>query len=275
MRLTRPLCAALLLCALPAGAAQLEFFPAENSQDYRLFAGVWDYGVGGDIASAGNRITLDSDSGVKANPQAQVQLRYGFAGPWWLPRLGAGYVHLGAAGQYLAPQSLRFAGIDIISGNTLILAGINLNDYELSADLRLLDWHDGKRSFLRLEPGLAVKYLSGHATVMGTTTIGVIGLPLGTVVQKERFAVEQPVPLAHLRAELDPLPWLRVEFSGGYFALDGNHAGEMRVAAEVRVWNGVRLSAGYQEQLYKVNEAPFTLHARIDGPSLGLSITSL
>lgn len=277
-KLLRLLCCALPLLALPARAemAPLQFFPENNPREFGLFAGIWDYGIGGDIATGGTRITIDSDNGIKANPQAQVLLHVGFPNRW-VPALTAGYVHIGGAGQYLAPESLQFGGITIISGNTLILAGVNFNDYELDADWRLFEWRDesqpGKtRSILEIQPGLALKYLSGHANVVGTTTIGVIGLPIGTIVQQERFDIDQPVPLLHGRVEFRPWERLRFELSGGYFAFQGSHAGELRAVGTLEVWNGVSLTLGYQEQLYKVKDDPYLLHARLDGPTLGISV---
>lgn len=240
-------------------------------QEFSLFAGIWDYGVGGDIATGGNRITLDSDNGIKANPQAQVLLHYGLRNRW-IPALSAGYLHVGAAGQYLAPSSFQFGGISVISGNTLILAGVNFNDYEVDADWRALIWRDDERSILELQPGLALKYLSGHGTVIGTTTIGLAGLPLASVVQQERFAIDQPVPLLHGRVEFNPWKRVHFELSGGYFAYDGSHAGELRLVGSFELWNRLSLTAGYQEQLYKVKEDPYLLHARLDGPTLGISV---
>jgi len=276
MRLIRLLGCVLLLGVFPAGADDgLEFFPRNNPNEFGLFAGIWDYGIGGDIASGGNRIAIDSHNGIKANPQAQVLLHYGFQNRW-IPALTAGYVHVGGAGQYLAPQSLQFGSITIISGNTLILAGVNFNDYELDADWRLFAWREQQadnktRSILEIQPGLAVKYLSGHATVVGTTTIGLVGLPLGTMVQQERFAINQPVPLMHLRAVLNPWSIVHLELSGGYFAFEGSHAGELRAVGTLELYRGLSLTMGYQEQLYKVKQDPYLLHARLDGPTIGLS----
>jgi len=268
----RLLCAALLLCCLPARAeVEFQFFPEKNLPEFGLFAGIWKYNVGGDIESGGNRIALDSDNGIKANPQAQVLLHYGFQNRW-IPTLSAGYVHVGGAGQYLAPASFQFGGITIISGNTLIQAGVNLNDYQVDADWHLLTWRDEQRVVFEVEPGVALKYLNGHATVIGTTTIGLIGIPLSTVMQQERFAIDQPVPLLHARAQFAPWSWLRLEASGGYFALNGSHAGELRAVADVVLWHGISLTAGYQEQLYKVKEDPYLLHARLDGPTAGITI---
>ena len=280
MRMTasRLLCGVLLLCAGPAraGMQDVQFFPEDNPIEGNLFAGIWDYSVGGDIATGGSRITIDSDNGIKANPQAQILLHYGFRNRW-LPALTAGYVHVGAAGQYLAPASFQFGGIDIISGNTLILAGVNFNDYEIDADWRLFEWRDDqpdgrKRSILEIQPGFALKYLAGHANVIGTTTIGVIGIPIDTIVQQERFAIDQPVPLLHGRVEFNPLPRLHFELSGGYFAYQGSHAGELRAVGTFELWRSISLTAGYQEQLYKVKVDPYLLHARLNGPTLGISL---
>lgn len=257
------LCCALLLSVLPVRA--------EAPPEFSLFAGIWDYGMGGDIETGGNRITIDSDSGIKANPQAQVLLHYGFRNRW-IPALTAGYVHVGGAGQYLAPASFQFGGIDVISRNTLILAGVNFNDYEVDADWRALIWRDDNRSILELQPGFALKYLKGHASVIGTTTIGAIGVPLGTLVQQQHFAIDQAVPLLHGRAEFNPWKRLHLELSGGYFAYQGSHAGELRAMGTLEIWNGISLSAGYQEQLYKVKKDPYLLHARLDGPTLGISV---
>jgi hypothetical protein len=275
MRMSRLLCCALLLGALPVRADGLEFFAQNNPHEFSLFAGIWDYGVGGDIATGGNRITIDSDNGIKANPQAQVLLHYGFENRW-IPALTAAYMHVGGAGQYLAPASLQFGGITILSGNTLILAGVNFNDYELDADWRLLAWREHQadartRSILEVQPGIALKYLAGHANVVGTTTIGVIGIPLGTVVQQQRFALDQPVPLLHGRVEFNPWPVVHLELSGGYFALNGSHAGEMRAVGTLELYRGLSITLGYQEQLYKVKDDPYLLHARLNGPTAGLS----
>lgn len=264
MRTHHLLCCTLLLAALPARAE------APRSE-FSLFAGIWKYDVGGDIADGGTRIALDSDNGIKANAQPQVMLHYGFRNRW-MPTLTASYMHIGGAGQYLAPQSLQFGGLTIISGNTLIGAGVNFNDYEIDADWRALIWRGGdNRSILEIQPGLALKYLDGHATVNTDTTIGVLGLPLGHVLQQEPISIEQPVPLLHGRVEFDPWERLHLELSGGYFAYDGSHAGEIRLVGSFVVWHGISLTAGYQEQLYKVKEDPYLLHARLDGPTAGLS----
>jgi hypothetical protein len=264
MGIRRLLCCALLLIALPAHAEADNF-------EFSLFAGAWDYSVGGDIATGGQHVTIDRDSGTKANPQAQVLLHYGWRNRW-IPALTAGYVHIGAAGQYLAPASFQFGGIDVVSGNTLLQAGVNFNDYEIDADWRALIWRDDERSILEIQPGLAVKYLSGHAAVIGTTVFGVAGLPLGTRVQQERIAIDQPVPLLHGRVEFIPWKRWRFELSGGYFAYDGSHAGELRLTGNWEFWKDhLCLTAGYQEQLYKVSENSFLLHARLSGPMLGIA----
>jgi hypothetical protein len=200
-----------------------------------------------------------------------VVLHYGSRNRW-IPTLTASYVHIGGAGQYLAPASFQFGGIDIVSGNTLVLAGVNFNDYEIDADWRALIWRgDDNRSILELQPGLAFKYLDGHASVNGTTTVGTLGLPLGSSTQQDLITIDQPVPLLHGRVEFDPWERLHLELSGGYFAYDGSHAGELRLAGTFVIWHGLSLTAGYQEQLYKVKEDPYLLHARLDGPSVGIS----
>jgi hypothetical protein len=264
MGMRRVLCCALLLTAAAARAEAPQ-------QESGVFAGIWSYKVGGDIADNGSRVTLDSDNGIKANPQAQVLLHYGFRNRW-IPTLTAGYLHVGGAGQYLAPASFQFGGISVISGNTLILAGMNFNDYEVDADWRALIWRDDNRSVLEIQPGVALKYLDGHATVNAITTVGVVGLPLGTTVQQERFTIDQPVPLLHGRVEFNPWERVRFELSGGYFAYDGSHAGELRLVGTFVIWHGLSLTAGYQEQLYKVKSDPYLLHARLDGPTVGISV---
>jgi len=275
MNRMRLLCCAVLLGVLPAHADNLEFFPQNNPNEFSLFAGAWDYGVGGNIATGGTLVTLDSDNGIKANPQVQTLLHYGFQNRW-MPALTAGYVHIGGAGQYLAQENQQFGGITIISGNTLILASVNFNDYELDADWRLLAWREHQadartRTLLEVQPGIALKYLAGHANVVGTTTIGVIGIPVGTMVQQERFNLDQPVPLLPGRAEFNPWPIFHLELSGGYFALNGSHAGELRAVSTLELYDNLSLTLGYQEQLYKVKSDQYLLHARLDGPTAGLT----
>lgn len=243
--------------------------PAARASDFSLYTGVWDYGVGGDIARQGNRISLDTDNGIKANPQMQALLHYGGRGGWW-PDLSAGYVHLGAAGQYLANSSFQFGGIDIVSGRTTVQSGINLNDFDGSLDWRLLC-----RQRLHLEAGVELKYLAGHATVVGNTAANVIVLPVNIpVIQQERFSIDKMVPLAHLRAEAQPWQRLRLEFSGGYIVYEGQHVGELRAVADLHLWKSLFISAGYQLQDYKVKVSPYTIHARVDGPTLGITVAT-
>ena len=256
---------ALAVLALPLCALT----PAARASDFSLYTGIWDYGVGGNIASQGSSVSLDSDDGIKANPQVQALLHYGGRGGW-LPDLSAGYVHLGAAGQYLANTSFQFAGIDIISGKTTVQAGINLNDFDGSLDWRLL-----YQPRYQLEAGVEGKYLAGQATVIGNTAANVIILPISIpTIQQRYFSIDKLVPLAHLRAQGSPWPWLRLELSGGYIVYEGQHVGEVRAVADVHVWKPVFITAGYQEQAYKVKESPYLIHARVDGPTIGITVAT-
>lgn len=254
-------CAALALLALLA--------PAAGASDFSLYAGVWDYGVSGDISDKGNLIGLSTDHGIQANPQVQALLHYGGYGGWW-PDLSAGYVHLGAAGQYLANSTVQIGGIDIISGKTTVQAGINLNDFDASLDWRLFYSHA-----FELEAGIDGKYISGHGTIGGTTAANVVILPVQVpVIQQSRFSVDKAVPLAHLRAEANPWSWLRLEASGGYVFYGGQHVGELRAAADLHIWRSIFITAGYQEQDYKVKSNPYLIRARVDGPVFGITVAT-
>jgi hypothetical protein len=257
----RTLAVLALLCLLPAVA---------NADDFSLKLGLWDYGVRGNIDDNGDVIRLNSAHGrVKAQPQTQVQLHYGYHGGWW-PDLSLGYVHLGATGTNLASGSFQIGGINVINGQTNLLGGINLNDFDLGLDWRL---HYTPR--LRIEAGFEAKYLGGHATIVGITQESAIIIPLGgPIVQESILKLSEPVPLAHLSAEARPWPWLRLGLSGGYIAYGGNHLGELRLGADLHIWRPLYLSAGYQLQAYKVLDDPYIVDARIGGPTAGITIAT-
>jgi len=267
-----PLCAcaalAMLLCILLPPSAQAE--EAARAADWSLYAGIWDYGVSGAIADQGYLVSLDSNGGVKVNPQAQLLLHYDYRGGWW-PDLSVGYAHLGGTGTQLATGSYQIGGITVISGKTALQGGINFNDYDISLDWRLLC-----RPHLRVEAGLEAKYLDGHADIVGTTTenlLGIPGIPYGTPqVQETPLSLHQTVPLLHLRAEASVWSRLSLEFSGGFIAYEGDHAGELRAVADLHLWKPLFITAGYQEQVYKVRDNPYIIDARIDGPTLGITI---
>jgi hypothetical protein len=253
---------ALMLTAL--------FAPPVPADDFSLYAGVWDYGVRGDIAEQGSTVSLDSDGGgLKVNPQMQLLLRYDYVGGWW-PDLSLGYAHLGGTGAYLANSSFQIGGIGVVSGRTTVQAAINLNDFNASFDWRLVY---GPR--LRVEAGVEAKYLGGHASIVGSTRISAISLPIGQpLVEETDLSLNEPVPLAHLRAEARPWPWLRLELSGGIIAYAGDHAAELRAVADLHIWQPVYITAGYQEQDYKVKDNPYVVDARIDGPTLGITVAT-
>lgn len=241
-----------------------------RADSFSLYAGVWDYGVRGDIADQGSVVSLNSDGGgLKVNPQTQLLLRYDYAGGWW-PDVSLGYAHLGGTGAYLANSSFQIGGIGVVSGKTTLQAGINLNDFDASFDWRLL-----YSSRLHLEAGVEAKYLGGHASIVGSTRISAVNLPIGSpVIEETDLSLNQPVPLLHLRAEARPWSWLRLEQSGGIIAYAGDHAAELRAVADLRIWQPVYITAGYQEQNYKVKDSPYIVDARIDGPTLGITVAT-
>ena len=227
MLLKRTLAGLLLLAALPARAG-----------GYEAFAGAWDYAAGGQIEQGGSTISLDDDSGIHTNPQVLALLRYRSDGGW-MPDLGAGYVHLGAAGTYLANSTFSIGGIPITRNRTQVGAGVNINDFQASIGWRLYDGHS-----LRLAAGVGMEYLAGHATFSGTETVSLAGIPLPVPLrQAQLFTVDQWVPMPQLRAEWQPRPWLHFDLSGGYVWEGSQRAGQLRALGEVRLWRQLWLSA--------------------------------
>jgi hypothetical protein len=259
--LRRALAGGVMLCLglgpipVPARAGQLE-----------LFAGAWNYGLGGQITEGSSAISLDHDQGIQVSTQAQAFLRYRLSSPW---DFGLGYQHLGAAGSYIAPSNLQFGNIVVVKDQTTVQAGVNFNSFDGSVHYRLTPWQHAQ-----LGLGLELKYLNGHYTVAGINTPSLIGIGLGQipVIQQQRSSVAKLVPLPH--AALDYNPWrrLRLSAAGGYVALAGNHVGEWRVSADLQVFKPVSLTAGYFAQLYRVKSSPTIVDARVGGPMAGITI---
>jgi hypothetical protein len=267
--------ASLLLPWLPGQAQEAAAASSKPpAAEFSAFAGAWLYQVRGSIYDAGQYITLDSDEGVKVNPQVQALLHYGFGGSfgqhWWVPQIYAGYVHLGGAGQVPISETANFGGIPILSGNTVVTSGINVTDYNFSLDWRW-SFIDSRR--WRVETGAEFKYLLGSATVNADTQVRLIGsLPIERVVSTDGFDIDQPVPLGQARISGEPLSWLHLEASGAFITFEGNHLWETRLGADFWLWGSVYLSAAWQIQDYKVNVDPYVLRARLGGPSLGITI---
>jgi hypothetical protein len=277
--LKRALAAVVLLCcmATPVHADDRHCMANPSTpynNGFELFSGAWKYGIGGQITQGSTAISLDGDQGIQTSGQPLIYLRYCSShAPWWMPDIGAGYEHLGASGSYIAPSNFQFGSIVVIKDQTLLQAGVNVNSFDSSFDWRMPDLYHGR---LQLSGGFALKYLTGHYTVVGINSpsvLGILGLGQIPVLQEERTSFDKFAPMpVHGHVNFLPWDWLRFEGFGAYTTLAGSHLGEWRATAELQVMRPVAVTVGYMEQLYRIKSTPTIIDTRVGGPMFGISM---
>jgi hypothetical protein len=230
----------------PILALVLAWAPALASAEVRVELGAWHYDVAGTVTDKGKTYDFDRDLNLQPSGRGNLVVAWDTSPGWW-PDWSASYTKFGARGHHVEVTTIGTPPLQITRTDT-IDATANLRDYDVAATWPM---HAGA---LALSAGLAVERLAGDVTIDDTSNPPPSHETYGQTFPELRLGARMPL--------------------GGSFALDGaaqgvsyggNRAVEWRAGAELRLFQRLLLSAGYQVKRYKVDLSSYKLDARLSG----------
>lgn len=224
----------------------------------RLGMGGWGYAIKGTITNTA-QLDFQDDLGLKPSDRKSYVLGFKPAQPGWLPTLEFDYTRIAADGQQtissVPPGGSVLFGSRPISADSQVDNRTDINDFELTA---LWPYRMGN---FQLSGGLKLAYLKGFVNVADQDT-----------GQQQTQRVNELFPLASAAVEWQPLPELRLSFSGDYVQYKNNRADELEARVLWKIVGPLGLEAGYLRRRYKIIDPMNQLNARVGGVRLSAVI---
>jgi hypothetical protein len=215
----------------------------------------WDPDYAGHVVDAGERLSFDSDLGLRPRRGSGFRLSLGHeaARIWW-PEAVWERTPLRASGEGSLRNDISLGPIVLLPGTTRVISDVDLRD-----DAVLLRWPItlGRMSW---SPGLALRSLSGDIDIVED----------GGSRRRER--VSAVAPMVYLAAATASDAALMLELDGSYVRYGGDRGYDWRASLW---WNALKpFSAGlaWQVKRYDLSTSGVDINARISGPRLLLGL---
>lgn len=210
-------------------------------QELRGMGGGWNFNLSG-TARDGNLIyDFERDLAIAGRGHRSLQLEWDTPAGWW-PDVAVSWSQIDAQGRR------DFAGTPPLTGPRTIITRANNDDVDLT--LRYpFQWDS-----LRASIGISIKWLGGDIVIDDSDE-----------AQPSRQRYDEFVPQLHVAAQWPFTQLLALNAAGQAVEYQGNRAMEYRATLEVRLFEPLRIEAGWQEKRYDLEAGAYALDATMRG----------